>query len=123
MRLQLLALLFPGALACSGSSTKSDDTADMSECDMPVPVRFISVEEYETGLGPDGHQVMDHWSLTFEDTTFTWGFSDTVETGEYTCDGSELSGTVSWGPIEGTYDAPSLHLIWDGIDYERDPAG
>lgn len=90
----------------------------MSACDFAIPARFISVEEYEAGLGSDGHQVMGHWNLIFETTTFTWGFSDTVETGQYTCDGADFNADESWGPIVGTYDARSQHLIWHGIDDE-----
>ena len=123
MRAPLFSFLLSAAAACGSSSDKSDDTASLSDCGFAIPARFISVEEQQTGLGADGDVVMDHWTLSFEETTFAWGFSDAVENGQYTCDGSEITGQVSWGPISGSYDAPSHQLVWDGLDYKMDHAG
>ena len=123
MRPILLAVWILGTTACGSRAEKAEDTAQMPECGFTTPARFITVEEYETGPGQDGEQVMDHWRLTFEDTTFSWSFSNTVETGTYSCDGTQLTGEASWGPIVGTYDGPSQSLIWDGIDYEWDHSG
>jgi hypothetical protein len=107
-----------GTPTCSGSSDKSDDITEISACDLEIPARVISVEEYAASLGFDGHQLMSHWSLISETTTFTWDFSAAGETGQYTCDGGDINAEVSCGLIVGTYDARSPHLTWYGIDDE-----
>ena len=54
----------------------TDTGMEVVDCVLPVPSRFLSVDEFEIGLGPDG-AVMGHWSISFsENNAFIWNYSD-----------------------------------------------
>ncbi len=93
-----------------------------NSCFFPLPARFLSTDEMEVGLGPDG-VVLGYWSIHFEvDGSFMWSYSDIGQMGTYTCfDGNILGITTSENEeFQGIYDQQSDMLNWENIQYERD---
>jgi hypothetical protein len=91
-------------------------------CPRVVGTTFVSVEELECGLGPDG-PVPCHWQITFEeDGDLVWTYSDVGESGTYACQGGNLlvdgvdvmDGDIAFDPATGI-------LTWDGVEYEVEP--
>ncbi|HIO92785.1 MAG TPA: META domain-containing protein [Leucothrix mucor] len=50
---------------------------------------FVSVEELEVGLGPNG-LVLGHWKVNFDDGQFNWQYSDVGEAGKYTISDNDI---------------------------------
>ena len=77
---------------------------------------FMSIDERETGLGPDGPDI-GHWFIYFSSSTFEWVYSDVSESGTYTLDGNQVVGQSTDRRIVGEYDPDRGVLTWDGTDY------
>lgn len=87
-------------------------------CEQIVGTAFLSVEELECGLGPDG-PVLCNWQITFEeDGDYLWMYSDVGEGGTYTCQGGNLF--ISGGS-DVDFDAATGILTWDGVEYVAAP--
>lgn len=82
--------------------------------------RFVSVEEREVGLGPNGAE-MGHWTLEFGADSVTWLYSDISERGGYELrpDGTIVAHLGPEGELEATYDAARDRVHWEGMWYER----
>jgi hypothetical protein len=84
-----------------------------------VGMMFFSLDQMECGLGQNG-VVLCPWRISFKaDGTYTWTFSDTGDSGPYTCNGTTVTGLRSFGAgtVTGSYDAASGQLTWDGVVY------
>lgn len=82
--------------------------------------RFVSVEEREVGLGPEGPE-MGRWILDFGADNVAWLYSDVSEQGPYELrpDGTIIAQLGPDGEIEATYDAARDRVRWNGMWYER----
>jgi hypothetical protein len=81
---------------------------------------FLSTEDRECGLGPDGSELTCAWAITFGDGTFTWDHSDVTDTGTVTCDEDDLTGVTAGGEtVLGRYHRSTARLTWDGVTYEE----
>lgn len=83
-----------------------------SICGYLVGHSFASDEEYECGETPTGY-LSCHWQISFTEDEFTWFHSDIGEISNYDCD----EGTIVADRFEGTFDASTGRLLWDGIEY------
>ena len=98
--------------ACDGSA---------NACDVVEGRTFLSVDERECGLTPDG-PAMCHWRLQFSDGEYSWSYSDVSESGTYTCDGDTLDASGGGGAsYRGTVESDPDRLTWDGVTYEPAP--
>lgn len=89
-------------------------------CGALVGTTFLSTEELECGLGPDG-PVLCHWQIAFEvDGDYLWQYSDIGQGGTYTCEGAVL--TLDDPAIGTSYDPATGILTWDGVEYVAEPA-
>ena len=100
------------------------DTQDSAEelnpedvCFIEEPMLFVSVEEHECGLGPEGVNYC-HWALEFDRAQFSWQYSDVYEEGAYSCEGNSVIGHPD-GQLSflGEYDPAGAILVWDSVNY------
>ena len=103
--------------ACGGS--KDGPVADA--CAEIEGQTYLSLEQYECGLGPGGAELCN-WTLSFAGGNFDWSFSDINAAGTYTCDGPMVIGSTTDGTeYDGYVDAETGYLTWNQIDYQRAP--
>src|SRR3989344_5749442 len=79
----------------SGNSNSSEDDA----CEEISDETFRSIEQYENGLGAYENNsstflMMGHWRISFKNGEFSWQVSDTVQVGNYVCDGKSIIGPI-----------------------------
>jgi hypothetical protein len=87
-------------------------------CEQIVGTTFLSVEQLECGLGPDG-PVLCNWQITFEeDGDYLWMYSDVGDGGTYSCQGGNLF--IS-GENDLDFDPATGILTWDGVEYAAAP--
>ena len=101
------------------SSVEQDTSTEPQEADdcwLPIPSNFVSVDEYEVGLGPDG-PVMGHWTIAFQADGYSWSFSDVTSEGEYSCQGETVVTEGGSDDIVGVYDPQTNILMWDDVAY------
>ena len=67
-------------------------------------------------MGPDG-PVMGHWSISFEEDSFSWQYSDIGEEGSYNWSGSSVKMTHGSNEIEASFDAESGVLLLEDVEY------
>lgn len=124
----ILSLVSCRQMAPTPTVTRLQLTATVeSAAPTPLPAdalagkRFVSVEEREVGLGPDGAEI-GHWTLDFDADYVTWLYSDISERGLYDLrpDGTIVARLGPDGEIEATYDAARDRVRWDGMWYECD---
>lgn len=87
-------------------------------CDAVRNAQFNSVEDLEGGLGPAG-PTKRKWTLSFSDKEYTWGHTDVVEKGSYTCSEFSLTGKFYSTKYSASYDPRTDLLTWDGVVYEK----
>ena len=102
--------------ACGGT----DDANVFDACQEIEGRTYLSVEQYECGLGPDGPELCT-WSISFANGEYDWAYSDIGATGSYTCDGAVITGMSSATQFDGFLDQETGILTWNSIDYQ--PAG
>lgn len=102
-----------GALVMSPMLLGIQECSQPSDCFFVEPASFSSVELLECGLTPDGVGYC-HWSLSFDQGTFTWFHSDVGEIGTYTCSGDSF--TTEQG-YSGTFDPSTGVLTFEGQAY------
>jgi hypothetical protein len=115
----LMPVLIAGAWlqgAGCGSSLPGQYAGDA--CAIIANKTYVSVNQMECGLGPNGVAYCN-WNVAFSaDGTFDWRHSDVVESGSYTCNGAAITGTRgSAAPVAGMLDANVDRLTWDGAAY------
>jgi hypothetical protein len=99
--------------ACSGSSAPD-------ACTLIADTTFVSVNQMECGLGPNGVVTRCNWRVSFSAGAYTWSHSDVVEVGAYSCDGATITATragASTTPLLGRLDPQTGQLTWDGATY------
>jgi len=105
-----------GAGGAGGSGVLIDGGSD--GCEMLPGLSFDSIDERECGLAPpDSGAALCHWHISFTNTTtFTWGHSDYVESGTYTCSANTITAqTQTRGSLTSTLDL--WRFTWDGVVY------
>jgi hypothetical protein len=109
----LVALVGWGGLGCGGALGPLAE-----ECGAIKGKVYESVDNHETGLGPQG-VAMGKWSVVFKgDGSYEWNHSDVQESGRYFCDGLSVEGTIGDGDFyEGTFNRAGDALTWEGVDY------
>ena len=82
-------------------------------------MRFVSTEQFEVGLKPDGEEAMGHWLLSFEGVTVTWDYSDASQSGMFTiaADGT-ITASMGSNAVTGSFDSKTRILMWDDKRYE-----
>jgi hypothetical protein len=85
----------------------------MDACEVIDGNTYVSLEEMECGLGPNGPEYCN-WHISFDSGTWDWSHSDVMETGGYTCDANLIDG----GSYSGELDMGTGILTWEGADYE-----
>jgi hypothetical protein len=121
-RMRALALF----LVLSGCADPTAHVVTPSRCAALEGRVFASHEELECGLTPTGVGYCP-WHLTFSarDATssrYDWQHSDYGETNTVTCTDDAVSGVgYRDTTYEGTYDATTELLVWDGHDYSPEP--
>ena len=89
-------------------------------CAFEVPAHFISIEELEVGLGPEGI-ILGYWSIDFyEDGMYEWNYSDITEFGEFTCNQNIISYSSYEGMHQSVYDMQSEILHWTDVSYQQE---
>jgi len=89
-------------------------------CEQIVGTTFLSLEELECGLTPDGPELC-HWQITFEeDGNYLWMHSDVGEGGTYVCQGGNFF-VVGGSDVDFDVDPVTGILTWDGVEYEAAP--
>ena len=97
--------------------TEDENTTD-NICAFEVPAHFISTEELEIGLGPEGI-ILGYWSVDFyEDGIYEWNYSDITELGEFTCNENIISYSSYEGIHQSVYDIQSGILYWADVTYQ-----
>lgn len=86
------------------------------DCAFLVGRTFLSDEQLECGLGPNGVEFCN-WTVSFSGTMFGYQHSDLGESSDYTCE----AGVITAGPYTGTVDAKTGKLVWDGIAFTVAP--
>ena len=86
------------------------------DCAFLVGRVFLSDEQLECGLGPNGVELCN-WTVSFTATMFNYQHSDLGESSDYTCE----AGVITAGPHAGTVDAQTGKLVWDGIAFTVQP--
>ena len=87
-------------------------------CAFEVPAHFVSTEELEVGIGPEGI-VLGYWSVDFyEDGMYEWNYSDITEFGELTCNDNIISYSLYEGIHQSIYDIQSGILHWADVTYQ-----
>ncbi len=86
--------------------------------------RFESLNDLECGLTPNG-AALCKWSLNFgfrddASSTFQWAYSDVGEQGQIECHGATIN-SLSARTINGTFDAATQKLVWEGQTYAPVP--
>jgi hypothetical protein len=108
--------------ACT-TGTSAPPPAASARCAALEGTTFASLTEGECGLGPSGPTACT-WHITFTangdiSTSYSWQHSDVEESGEIQCDGSDITDvTTGSDRPRGTYDASTMHLVWDGVTYQ-----
>ena len=88
-------------------------------CAFELPAYFISIEELEVGLGPEG-VVLGHWSIIFqEDGIYEWNYSDVTEFGEFSCNQDIISHSSYEGMTQSVYNIQSETLHWGDVTYQH----
>ncbi len=89
-------------------------------CEQIVGTTFLSVEQLECGLGPEG-PVLCNWQITFEaDGDYLWTYSDVGEGGSYVCQGGNFL-VFGGSDVDFDLDTATGILTWDGVEYEAAP--
>ena len=97
--------------------TEDENTTD-NICAFEIPAHFISTEELEIGLGPEGI-VLGYWSVDFyEDEMYEWNYSDITELGEFTCNENIISYSSYEDIHQSVYDIQSGILYWADVTYQ-----
>ncbi len=103
--------------ACGSADALCIPVVTGEACDA-VAGNYLSLDEYECGLSPDGVE-MCQWQLNLEeDGSYLWMYSDVGEGGDYAC----KDGVVSVGNnpnLSATYEPGIGVLTWDGIEYGK----
>ena len=97
--------------------TETTTETEIADCFFSEPATFLSVEELECGQSPDGIALC-HWRITFDNGMFDWFYSDVVEMGSYTCEGSNITSSGNGAIYTGSFSNDIL--IWDGIEYKAE---
>jgi hypothetical protein len=87
-------------------------------CGLFAHATFRSVKEFDTGLGPDG-PVMGPLMVRFRGPLVSFQVSDTLRSAPYTCTNGTIRGDAAGDKFEGSYDATSRVLTWNGAEYRR----
>lgn len=85
-------------------------------CAFIVGKKFLSDEELECGLGPNGVELC-HWSVSFTADEFMYLHSDLGEGSDYSCQDN----VITTGIYVGTVDPDAGTLTWDGNSYTVEP--
>ena len=99
-------------------------SAQHGRCDSLEGRVFMSVEEMECGLTPNGVAKCP-WQIQFRSadsdaSTLSWRHSDVEETLRVTCDGAMVSAaTAQQRELSGWYDDATRQLTWDGVAYRE----
>lgn len=82
-------------------------------CDGLDGATFVSVNEYEMGLGPNG-VLLGHYRVTFSAGQFDYSLSDFGLNGTFSCSGPEGAIVASRDdfPLDGFYKADAGILLW-----------
>jgi len=92
---------------------------DPGPCFFEDPSGYVSIDKLECGLSADtGGEALCNWTLSFIDGEFSWGHSDVLETGPYTCEGDTVTGTADGATYTGTWDEATGTLTWEGVAYQ-----
>ena len=86
------------------------------DCAFLVGRTFLSDEQLECGLGPNGVELCN-WTVSFTATMFNYQHSDLGESSDYTCE----AGVITAGSYTGTVDAETGKLVWDGVAFTVAP--
>lgn len=89
-------------------------------CTLIAGRTFTSVNQMDCGLGANGVVTRCNWRVSFGDGTYSWAYSDVMETGAYSCDGATITTTrnaTSTAPLLGWLDFQTGRLTWDGATY------
>ena len=116
--MRVIALLV--VAGCSTNAAAPDAAGAAARCAALEGTTFASLVQGECGLGPDGPAPCT-WHVTFSADTqatssFDWQHSDYGESGSVSCAGASVT-EVGGMMLDGTYDAMTRHLIWDGVEY------
>ena len=103
--------------ACSAGSALCVPVVTGDACDA-VAANYLSIEEYECGLTPDGLE-MCQWQVNLEASgEYSWMYSDVGEGGNYACKDGVI--TLDNDPTHSAnYDSDTGVLTWDGIEYAQ----
>jgi hypothetical protein len=87
-------------------------------CNLVNNFSFRSIEKLDRGLGPNGI-ILGYWNVTFDEGSFSWGFSDVGANGFYTCENNILEATLNGlgQNVSGRYNPDTGILTWDDIEY------
>ncbi|MGH1344822.1 MAG: hypothetical protein ACRBN8_24895 [Nannocystales bacterium] len=103
--------------ACSSADALCIPVVSGEACDN-VAGNYLTLEEYECGIAPDG-VVMCQWQVNLEeDGTYLWMYSDIGQGGNYACKDGVI--TLDNNPSHSaTYDSNTGTLTWDDIVYTQ----
>jgi hypothetical protein len=107
-------------IAIASTITSCAASSAPDACILIADTTFVSVNQMECGLGPDGVVTRCNWRVAFTASAYTWSHSDVVESGAYSCDGATIIATraaASTTPLLGRLDPQTGQLTWDGATY------
>ena len=102
--------------ACSAGSALCVPVITGDACDSVVGM-YLSIEEYECGITPDG-LAMCQWQITLgSDGQYNWLYSDVGEGGNFACKDGVI--TLDNDPSHSATLGADGILVWDGIEYGK----
>ncbi|HEY0136632.1 MAG TPA: hypothetical protein VGB85_21260 [Nannocystis sp.] len=108
----------------SDTSGTGTTVAFDEDCAFLIGKKFVSQMQFPCGPPPDPNDPGPLCSdrVSFEADTFVYMSSDFGVTGTYTCEGGVIAGVDDGdGTYQGTIDAATGALVWNGNDFDVEP--